>query len=498
MPTPIRRSLLLAAACCVAVAPTARAADGVAQVAGLWVGSERAVRDAAEQVGFPLPPTVGRGTVEGMFPFLHPGDLTGDAPAGVLFVTGDQLARAQMTAFVLPVKPGAAPLASFPNATKTAAADTVEANGFPVRRTADYLVLGGTAPVTAELAVADQAAALRPTPGGVTPLFRAWLDVAAWRSTAPGQFADAMAAWHDQNQGQADANPSRRAGAEWVEHLVRDQADRLSVSVDRTADGGWAVAAEADPFPTAHAAFDKPGLPTTIAARADLQVPAELLTRWLTEALSKQGGMSAAETAVDVKLLAACFAGDAESVGVAAAADGSPVVFCVTQRKPGSADLATDVADVRRDGRRANPRAAHRDTDADSYALADGSTAYRYTLGNGRWVLGYVDVTASGPTRYTTFARSDAHLVGALRSMPTEGTFDAPGVGWVEPAKLLDLVPSDAMPAAKRAQLKALLGPARVGWSAKPTAKGAAFAAELPAALLKAVGPAVRAMGEGQ
>ncbi len=512
-----RRSLCLLAAACgtaalaagpattpvtppAAAPPATDAPAKAAAVASVWVGSEDAVKAAAAQVGFPLPPMVSLSVLPQIVPVLHAGDLRTDAPVGAVFIAGDDLGQQQSAAFALPVRAGTVPLSGIPNAEKTDAADTVDMGGVPVRRTADYVVLGGSAPVTAKLDVEPRAAAMTPAPGGGrTPLVWLAVDLAAWRVAAPEQFAAAMdkvAA-----PGQTEANAGQKAGADWFAGVVRDKLDTFSLTVEQTrdpaGDDGWTATATVEPFPVVRATHAKPGLPADCVARADVHLSGEALSGWLKPMLDQAQDATPAENAVGMKMLNACFLGDAETFGLGVTG-GRPVIYCVTQRDHGGGggtDLAADMASLDKDAVALGHGGA--DFRPVPYTAADGKPVYRFTVHDHDAPMGYVDVGERGGKRYATYCPGDVHLVDALTPLPADGTFDTLGTGWVQVGGTIDVLtalsPPAPGPAADRLrQLSKLFGPARVAWAAKPAGRGAAFVAELPGPVLKAIGPAVQ------
>jgi hypothetical protein len=478
-----RRSAYLGLAL-LAACPVVRAD---ALMGGAWVGSEAKVRAAADQAGLTLPPNVSLATVEGAFPFFKPGDLDRDAPVGLLFVAGDQLETQQMVAFAFPVKDGAAKLDAIPNTQKTDAADTVLMNGLAVRRTDGYLTVGASAPVVTQLDVPALVAPMKPT-AGVTPLARVWLDLATWRSAAPTKFAAAMDGWHQTDMATA-SDPSPNGGAAWVERLVRTDLNNLSLAVDRT-DHGWTATTRLEPFRAAVATFDRPGLPADCVARADLQVPADALERTIV-AVAENKQTQGAQNALAARLITACFAGDAESLG-AAMVNGQPVLYSVAQRRvPG--DLAAEVRSIADDGAKLSAT-PDRDSVAVPYTASDGSTVYRFTLPIPGAAPVCVDVSARGSYRYATVSRSTEKYVPALAALPSAGTFDTAGSGWVDPGRAIDLAagvaaPTDPATVDRLKRLASLFGDARLTWTARTAGGGLDVAVDVPEKLLHAIGP---------
>jgi hypothetical protein len=95
-------------------------------------------------------------------------------------------------------------------------------------------------------------------------------------------------------------------------------------------------------------------------------------------------------------------------------------------------------------------------------------------------------------------------LVDTLaKQQPAAGTFDDLAAGWVEPARLPDVLATfpdggtfdRAMPAEKRKQFAALFGDARITLSSKPAGRGQAFVVDLPTQLLRAIKPAGELLG---
>ncbi len=489
IPMPLLLLLTAAAGPATSPAPT--------PVGGVWIGSEAAVRDAAEQLGLPLPPAASLATLEQTWPFLRPGELRTDAPVGAVFSAGEGFTAQQMFAFALPVPPGGVPLSRFDGAQKTDAPDTVAMGPMAFRRTGDYLVVGGSVPA----AVASDPTALATPlvaapaagPGGPMPLLRASVDLAAWRSVAPTQFAAVMDAWHAQNGDRPDAaDPGRAAGAAWIERVVRTDQDRLAVAVDRTPQG-WTATTHFEPAAVPVRRLPRPRLPADCVARLDLQVSADAVRR-LMNAVAENPQTDAAENAVAAHVVAVCLAGDAESYGLARGADGRPVLYAATARAT-PADLSAELAAVAREGA-AGPGVS--DAATVPYTAADGHTVvHRFTLHDHGTVVGYLDVAEANGFRYATLSQGSAHSVEALLPLGPDGADDVLAGGWVDPGPavaVLSALPAVAagLPAEKRDRLVALLGDARLSWSARPAGRGVDVVADLPAKLLAAVGPAVR------
>ena len=499
-----RRLCVAAATLALAAAARPAAAGEAAQVASLWLGSEAAVKSAAEQAGAPLPPMVSVAALEQFLgqalPSIQSGDVRTDAPLGLLVVAGGGLNGQQQVGLALPLKAGAVPLDKVANATKTDAADTVGVTGGPfVRRTADYLVAGYSQPVVAKLDVAAQSAAMRPAADGSrTPVVSLSVDVAAIRRAVPDQFQAAM----DQMRRQADSDPdpSQRAARKYGLNGY-ETFDQFSLSVDQVP-AGWQATVGAQPFPTGHVgSYPRPGLPVTIAARVDVQVTAAEVLPYLKQiaAVSADAG----EGDVTAELVTATLLGDAESYGVGLTAPGEagkPVLYVVTQRTQ-NGDLAAELAKVKADAAGLKPAAAASYVPA-TYTGGGGQLVYRFTSKEKDGTKIYLDVTARGGLRYATLTPADAHLVDALvTARPEAGAFDTPASGWVEPGKLPDVAAAvasmhdaaDAMPADQRQRLAALFGSSRVTFVAKPSNRGVSLVADVPLAVVKAIRPAIEA-----
>ena len=498
---PSVRTRLAAAVALALSAATARAADPAA-AGSLWIGSQDAVRSAAAQVGVPLPPQFNVVTLEQMVPLFQPGDIRTDAPLGIFFVAADGDRQPdELYVLAVPVKAGAVPLAKVPDGTKTAAADTVGAGaGSFVRRTGDYVVTGHAEKVLTGLPVQALSDAMKPAADlARRPVLSAMFDLAAWKAAAPKQY-DALMAQQDQ-QADAEADNGRRAGAKFAKQMY-SQLERVSLAVDQLGPqgtGGWATTLDLRPFPTGHATFARPGLPADCAARADLQVPADTIKQMMASIPASSDKASADEIALGGKLMTAAFAGDAESFGVGLV-NGKPVLYCVTQRAaPG--DLAADMAAVTADAAKLPAAADPASYTPTTYKSAAGDTVYRLAGHHHGKANGYLDVTAHGNMRFTTLSMADAHLVDGLASLPPESDpLDTIGQGWVKPGPLVDVVSAvndaagdaaNGLPADKRQQLKQLLGDARITFAAKPSGTGAAFTAQIPESILKAIRPAI-------
>jgi hypothetical protein len=491
---------VLLAASAAAVPGRALAADADVAFAGFWVGSEDGLTSMADHLGLPLPPTIHLATLEQMFPFLHPGDLRTDAPVGFAFLAGPDVSDQQAVAFVLPAKDGAVKLDQVAGATKTDYADTVLApgSGAPIRRTADYLVVGGAVKPIEQLDVAGLSAAMRAAPGASsTPLLRSFIDLAGWRSASPASFATAMDAMRKGDAAKADKDPQQAQVDQWLDDWIRTSLDKGSIEVARTHDGATATV-QFEPCKLTEASFARPGLPADCVARADLQVPVDSV-RQLLALIPAEGGTTRADMDLMGQIICTCMAGDAESMGLAKV-DGQPVLYSVSQRR-GDNDFAGDirraidaVAKVSADEHTAN------DIGPTPYFTADRRSVYRFTFKDPKRGTWYLDVTARGAFRYATLSSGANHPVEALSALPPDGTFDTAGSGWVAPGPLLDLAfalkgAESKMPPEKQHKLVELLGDHRVSWTARAAGGGIAVTTDLPDPLLKAISPIVDLLG---
>jgi general secretion pathway protein G len=488
-------------------APPARA-PRTAPVGMVAVRSLDALTALAKELGFPLPPDASAQQIEKQFPFIGPGGLAGDQPAGIVFVGGDVKRPQDAVVFVLPVKPGAATLEKLKQMggqPMPGRADAVVMNTVGMRRAAGHLLFAPRAEaVTAVDVDALTAAFKRPD-----ALALITVDVNAFRTSTPGLYEQFLESLAKADPDLPPGDTARAAGRDAARALQAELAklERISLAVDHGASLGLRVAATVQPLklPAARADAVRPGLPPNCFFRLDLgfspnealKGPIDAMMRAGLNSAEKEGktlGAAQRKQLEGILTRMASLLGGAQAatVGVELAAEG-PVVYLVNQYAKAvdySAEVRQAVAELNAFAKGMGEPADV--ADLRTYTAGDLKVLRLRLVDRGKAVAS-VDAAQRGQQVMVAIAPGELRYIDRLVSAKAEGPMQAPAAGSVDLGKVFDAAakmpgsPVAGIPEEQRKQLGDLLRGQRVSLGASMQGDAATFDVTLPSALVRNV-----------
>ncbi len=432
--------------------------------------------------------------IEGL-PFTGPRSLDRSLPFAMFMVAGDEVGEQNQAFFAAPVKANIAPLQMLIDQGGKVVEghdDTVLVNNFPLRRTANYLLLGGTA---ATIIVPTEESLAVPFKADKTLLAAARVDIDTARRWAPKKF-DAFVKSINKEQ----ANP---AGGKIVDDLARKAISSLDLQilVDEPKDQAT-LRMRTEPAALAKATtqYPRPGLPAECFGRVDYAYPAEKSGPALASllyALYEIGGEKAPDQEMAAKAKAVMgdasqFVGEAMSFGVAPA-DGGVVIYGVAQYAK-EIDLEGLLTRLEEDTKKAEPGTIW---NKESYADA-GATVTRLIIETREKNRTYIDLLKKGKGVYMTLGQSEAKTVGKLAGLPpAAGQIDKLIAVEVDAAgfsKVVAGMPDSNVPAEAKKLIAQMFQKGTISLTA--ASDGAGIIVELKApmsALIQAIGVAINA-----
>jgi hypothetical protein len=490
--------------------PAAPAPAKPTPVAVAAVRSADAVAKLAAQTGLPLPPAASPQGIEQQFPFIGPGGLATDKPAGMVVFGGPGIDPQKAAAILLPVKPTAATM----EALKTAGgqpvpgvSDMVQLQEGFIRRTANYVILGSLPDALAQAREDALADLLK----GNDALARVSVDLKAVRTAMPEQYK----AFLDEARKNAAAVPGADApgakeGREWFVGLI-DRLDQVDVGLDH-GDKGLRLFSTLRPLalPPATPAV-RPGLPPGILARLDLAAqPSQLLhvddaaIDQLIQNSVEHGGKLNPKQRQEMKgmltrLRTILLDASAVSVGVEMVGD-APVVYAVARHaKP------IDYTDeVRHLVGHAIVIAAesHEPPPLDMQTFdAAGAKVLRLRMIDNAKPFAYIDGVQRGDLVYLTGSDKQFLFLDRLLAAKPEGPMQGLAEGWLDLGRIFDSVvkqpnsPLAGMPPEQQKQIADALKAQRLTLSATAEGDAATFDLTIPTGLIQNVPKVMGAMG---
>jgi hypothetical protein len=457
------------------------------------VASYEKVNDFAELIGIPLPPQVSPDAIERLLPFIGARKFQTDAPMAIAFLIGKDVDAQHQGVIILPILPGGAPLSAIPNAKKTADADTVVSGGFPFRRTDNFLLFGGTVPITTKFDVGklcDKYAAAKTGDGQkVTPIFRCDVDMKTLREVDPKKLDAFMV--QSMNNGGKPRTEGEAAGSEMMKQWMEKSVDRFDFDVDQVGDN-YAASMRVAPMHAQATPVDKPGLPDDCVMRADVRLTEEMIAKLVK--LGAGGKAPSDSEKAGTALISMLCLGDAESFGLAPDGDGF-VVYDIAQRS-GPLDLKAELKKLFEEQKKEHADDSEK-TDLAEYQLDDGTTVERIktveTTGEKRTL--YIDSFTRGNRVFTTISLKDSHYVGKLPGLKSAGQFGDVASGWIKPSATIRVitrmsgqpVPPQFHSFDDMFKATDALGDDPVPWHADNDGDGARFTLSIPLDLIKKI-----------
>lgn len=429
---------------------------GYVSVASLDKLAQEAQRENVE-----LPAFLTAAGIEQNLPFLAPDGLQADAPLGVAFYATPNWnpQSGQGVVFILPAKPGAAPISTFTNAGGTAVPghpDSVQLQGTIFRRTATSFLFGMASDLsitTIDPAFIGEAYQGKPADAAGGLIAHGVLHVKNLRDIDPtsfNKFLDSATSTAEVSSGPA------KIGADFVKQYFVDWLQKwedVSVSLSRS-DQTFDLQTTVQPaqLPAAAGTFHAAGMPADVAATLQIAAPfasvvpgvdqafGEALKAGSPDDKSQQPGgddpyMSFAHATEDLLL-----GGQAISMGFEPKGTNGGVLFVVQQ---GAAPLDARVKDWG-DSADAFAKAIHANPNdkpdiVEHFKTNDGLDATRIrVLDNGQTQV-LVEAAEKDGKTYMVFMAEEGPYLDQLLAQPEEGPMDHVIDGKVKLDQVMDL-----------------------------------------------------------
>lgn len=483
--------------------PAAFAATRPVNIASVSVSSLARLAHEAADLGIDLPPALTVAGIEQQFPFIGPGGLDPDRPAGVFLFTDPDAgltSRGDGVVIVLPVKRDVATLKSFLDAGGRAlggGSGAVQLNGTCFRRTPTCLIFGRMPAAVIDVRDADLLDGYRPPSspraGPNEPLARASIDVAAIRRIDPWRFTGLV----DGIARSATAK-APNGGIVTADTLVAlaNRLSRIDLALLRNGDEMSVKFGFAPIRIPAGGTFARPGMPQEVIARLDLGAPPLQVMPWLATVFGRTGPatslVDAARGGNDFvrDFAGVLLAGDAVSIGLEPREKNA--IFYVVQQHVPSDPVARLRQLVEQSG-----LAASRSADAShatfldftGYETAAGLRVARVKVMEGKACTFCIDLVRRADTVYLTGSADQGQYLESLIDAKQAGQFSGMASGSVSLGAALAFIEDAAGPAGlppdQRDRLHRLLKGRSLTVSATGEMDEAIFGLSLPRDLLK-------------
>jgi len=399
----------------------------------------------ARDAQIPFPPSFNPAVCE-RFPFVGAGGVRRDLPVGSLVLWGPNVTPIEKNIVGYPVQRGRGMLGDLVldgHPLQGKHRDVVAMNHIPVRRTDNYLWIGGAEPVIDQISELD---IQRPYPGQHL-LAAATLNLAAARAIDPEGY-DSL--WDNQVHGQpAPRNATDAAIADFqrrIEKAVTHNLDTLSFSLRKSSNllylglGVSPLSIPKDAGP--EAPFQRPTLPPA-AVRIDLAYPSREAAQWWAplfgpelDEIYRASPRVDADTAAKMSRFASSAFGlltvaDAQSIAVDLQ-DHAWVIYVVNQYR-NDIDFGGEVAKLVKTADEMD-RAIHSSfsTFAKSGYDVDGIQAQRLIFLDKRGPAGYFDWIQQGKTVAFTLSNDPGRHVTQLKDLKFTGPLQSLASGTID------------------------------------------------------------------